>query len=76
MRTVLRGGFMKRAFLKQMTRVHYPGITLRGRELTDEEGADILEEIYEIKQYLRKRKIPEGGEQDNEVALERRSGKK
>ena len=67
---------MQPAFLKQMTRDHYPGITLRGRELTDEEGADMLEKVYENKQYLRKRKIPEGGEQDCEVALESRSGEK
>ena len=58
---------MKRAFLKQMTRVHYPGITLRGRELTDEEGADMLEKVYEKKQHLRKRKVPEEGEEDWEV---------
>ena len=54
-------------FLKHMTRDHYPGITLRGRELTDEEGADMLEKVYEKKQYLRKRKVPEEGEEDWEV---------
>ena len=50
-------------FLKHMTRDHYPGITLRGRELTDEEGAGMLEKVNEKKQYLRKRKVPEEGEE-------------
>ena len=39
-------------------------------------ASDMLEKVYEKKQYLRKRKVPEEGEEDWEVALERRSGEK
>ena len=63
-------------FLKHLTVDHYPGISLRGGELRDDEGVYMLEKVYEKMPNLRKEKVLEGGDQDWEFCLESRSGEK
>ena len=63
-------------FLKHLTVDHYPGITLFGGELRDDEGAYMLEQVYEKMPKLRKRKVLEGGDEDWEFCLMSRSGEK
>ena len=55
-------------FVKPMTPENYPGFILRGTEVTNEEGADILEQVYKKKPLLRKRKVPEESAEVEEVS--------
>ena len=54
-------------FVKPLTPENYPGFILRGTEVTNEEGADILEQVYKKKPLLRKRKVPEESAEGGEV---------
>ena len=63
-------------FLKQLTVDHYPGMTLFGGEVRDDEGAYMLEQVYEKMPKLRKQKVLEGGDEDWDFCLESRSGEK
>ena len=59
------------AFLKKMTRDFYPRLTLSGTDVDEQHGVAILEDIYEKKPHLRKRKWHEENEEPPDATCKR-----
>ena len=59
------------AFMKKLTPDYYPGITLKGKDLADEEGAAMLDAVYQTKPHLRKWSAPEDGEAESDQKRQR-----